>query len=360
MEIKAAEPKNIAADGAILMDNETGRVLWGKNIDKPLAMASTTKIMTAVIALENADLNDIVKVSSKAAAAPEVKMKLQTGEEIKLEYLMYALMLQSSNDAAVAIAEHIGGSVEDFCKMMTQKAESIGCKDTVFETPNGLDKGDHHSTAEDMAIIARYALRNETFRKIIQTPEINFKSNRTDYYVSNKDRLLREYVGAIGVKTGFTGKAGHCFVGAAERNGMTLISVVLASGWGNKGKEQKWKDTKSILNYGFENYKYYDIVDLGKTAGEIKVEKGRSERLKCRYEKSFGTILSSEEYGEIKIENNLPSVIEAPIKKGDKTGTANVILNGEKLAEINVIADENIERFDFFTVFTSILSVYAT
>ena len=191
-EIK--QPK-VNAQGAVLMDRKTGRILWEKNSDKPLAMASTTKIMTAVIALENSNLSDIVKVSKNAASAPPVKMYLKKDEEISMENLLYALMMQSSNDAAVAIAEYVGGSVDAFCDTMTQKAKQIGCKDTVFKTPNGLDSEDHHSTAADMALIARYALDNKDFFRIINTRQISFKSNMKSYDIVNKNRLLSEYKG---------------------------------------------------------------------------------------------------------------------------------------------------------------------
>ena len=160
---KENKEPNPVAKSAVLIDAETGRILWGKNENEPLAMASTTKIMTAILAIEEGNLNDTVAVSKKATKAPPVKMFLKEGEEIKLKELLYALMMQSSNDAAVAIAEHISGDVEIFCNMMTEKAKQLGAKNTVFKTPNGLDSGDHHSTAYDMALIARYALKNKTF-----------------------------------------------------------------------------------------------------------------------------------------------------------------------------------------------------
>ncbi len=238
------ETPNVEAHGACLMDAKSGRVLWGKNEKAPLAMASTTKIMTAILALESGKKEETVTVSERAAFAPKVKMGLSPGEKLRLYDLMQALMLESSNDAAVAIAEHIGGSVENFCAQMTAKAKIIGARDTVFETPNGLDAGEHHSTAYDMALITRYALGVPGFLDLTNTPEASFKSDGRKYSVTNKNRLLHEYTGANGVKTGYTGRAGHCFVGAARRGDMQLISVVLGSGWGDKGRSQKWIDTK--------------------------------------------------------------------------------------------------------------------
>ncbi|MCL2415667.1 MAG: D-alanyl-D-alanine carboxypeptidase, partial [Defluviitaleaceae bacterium] len=245
MPVFAEESKepDVCAQGAILMDFETGRVLWEKNAHEPMAMASTTKIMTAILAIELGNLKDEVVVSRRAEIAPRVKMYLRKGEIIALGDLLHALMLQSSNDAAVAIAEHIGGDVENFCIMMTAKAKEIGAENTVFETPNGLDGENHHSTAYDMALIARYALQNPKFNELINTPQTEVKSSRATYNIINKNRLLREFDGANGVKTGYTGKAGHCFVGSALRDEMQLISVAFACGWGQRGKEQKWIDT---------------------------------------------------------------------------------------------------------------------
>jgi D-alanyl-D-alanine carboxypeptidase (penicillin-binding protein 5/6) len=182
-------------------------------------------------------------------------MDLTTGEEISLEGLLYALMMQSSNDAAVAIAEHVMGSVEDFCYAMTLKARELGALDTSFITPSGLDAENHYSTAHDLAVIARYALRNEKFTEIINTINYTVKSSKRTYDIQNKNRFLYEYEGALGIKTGFTGGAGNCFVGAAEQDGMRFITVVLGSGWGEAGKRRRWADTRKMMDYAFANYK---------------------------------------------------------------------------------------------------------
>ena len=244
----------VNALSAVLIDGDTGRILWGKDENEPMAMASTTKIMTAIVTLENADISQKITVSKNATLAPPDKMHLVSGEELTIEQLLYALLMQSSNDAAVAIAESVGGSVENFCAMMNNKAKELGCKDTEFVTPNGLDKGNHHSTAYDMALIGAYAIKNREFMRISNTKNISFSSSKKSYSIVNKNQLLNTYNGAIGIKTGFTGKAGHCFVGAAKRDDVTLVSVVLASGWGTAGKAKKWQDTVKILNYGFDNY----------------------------------------------------------------------------------------------------------
>lgn len=355
-ENTASSPPDVDADGAVLMDFKTGKVLWEKNSDKPLAMASTTKIMTAVTAIENCDLDETVKISKRAASAPPVKMSLKVNEEIKLKYLLYALMMQSSNDAAVAIAEHVGGSVENFCAEMTKRAKELGAENTVFKTPNGLDSEDHHSTAYDMAVITRYALNNDKFNEIINTKEITFKSSTTTYSVINKNRLLYEYEGANGVKTGYTGKAGHCFVGSAKRGDIQLISVVLASGWGNKGKNQKWVDSKSILNYGFNNFEYKTIVNKGTDAGSALVLKAKEKEISFSYNNDFIIPINKNENNDISIKVNLPEVIEAPVKKGTVYGYADIIINGKKCGKIDIVSDSNIKRHDLRTSWDKIIN----
>ena len=343
--IASEESPDVKAIGAVLMDYETGRILWGQNEDEPLAMASTTKIMTAIMAIESGKLDETVVVSKKAQSAPEVKMHIKAGDEYTMNDLLYAMMLCSYNDTAVAIAEHLGGSVEEFCNMMTEKAKSLGCKDTVFKTPNGLDLDDHHSTAEDMAIITAYALKNDKFREVIKTPSYTVKGSQT-FEVANKNRLLREYDGAIGVKTGFTGKAGHCFVGSAKRGDLTLISVVLGSGWGNTGKEQKWIDTKNILNYGFENFEKTEVIREGDFTGNVPVTFSKTNFVETEVCQSLVIPLSKEEKENIKIQINLPDSLEAPIKKDTIVGSCEVIINGKKEYKLNIKVSQDIERND--------------
>ena len=359
---QTAEAPEVYAQGAVLMDGKTGRVLWEKNMGEELPMASTTKIMTCILALESGKLEEIVETSGTAAAAPKVKMGLARGEKHRLYDLLYPLMLQSSNDAAVAIAEHIGGSVEGFAHMMNEKAIQIGALNTEFVTPNGLDSGNHHSTAYDMALITRYALKNEEFLKIINTPSITIPLKNMDeksYTVYNKNRLLNEYSGAIGVKTGFTGRAGNCFVGAAQRNGMTLISVVLASGWGSLGKERKWSDTKKILDYGFDNFSLVKIMDGGADTGNAPVAVSKDGFVSTETENEGWACMSAEEAENLRMDIEFKNYIEAPVLKGEIVGKASVYTeNGEKLFETNILADSNVERHDFNSCLKKVINLW--
>ncbi len=243
---------SIFAKSAIVIDQETGRVLYEKNSHEKLPMASTTKIMTLLVALEKGNLKDIVTVSKRAASVGGSSIWLSPGEKIDMESLLYGLMLNSGNDAATAIAEHIGGSVENFAKIMNEKAKEIGAYDTHFVTPSGLDIGidDHYTTAYDLALITRYAFRYPKFAEIVSTKEktIPWEGKEWDRYLRNKNKLLWIYEGADGVKTGFTNKAGRCLVSSATREGRRFIAVVLNS-------PPMWEDSIKILDYAFSKYK---------------------------------------------------------------------------------------------------------
>ena len=349
-EAEEIQAPDVKALGAVLMDEKSGRVLWEKNGYEPLANASTTKIMTCILAIESGKLDETVTASKNAAVQPKTRMGLSEGEQLKLKDLLYALMLQSSNDAAVAIAEHVGGSVEAFCDMMDSKAKELGAVDTDFETPNGLDSGEHHSTAYDMALIACYALKNDEFKEIINTRQAEIKSDRCTYTIINKNRLLNEYDGAIGVKTGFTGKAGNCFVGAAQRDGMTLVSVVLGSGWGSVGKERKWRDTKNILNYGFDNYKYYDICMEGDFIDSLAVNNSYGRSVKVNTAETINLPLNQAERESLYVDVKLPEMLEAPVMQGEEVGRLVFKTDAETvLAECPIIAENGVNKKDVKT-----------
>ena len=342
----------VRSKGAVLIEQESKRVLYEKNAYESLPMASTTKIMTCIVALEKGRLSDTVTVSDRAARAPEVKLHLRRGEKQKLSDLLYSLMLESHNDSAVAIAEHIGGSVESFCDMMTAKAKEIGANHTSFKTPNGLDAPMHFTTAYDLALIGAYALKNSDFVKIVTTTNINIPTEKLQgarpHGLQNKNRFLYTYAGATGMKTGFTNKAGHCFVGSAGKNDMQLIGVALAAGWGKLGKSQKFKDVIAMMDYGFRYYKKYTLVKPTKSFSEVPVKKGIKETLLLECEEKIVLPLSAEEEKNIVLKKVVPTVIEAPVQKGTPIGTVEIICNGRKLDSVSLYAQEDINKATLF------------
>ena len=244
---------NLSSDCAILINADTGQVLYDKNANTRHANASTTKIMTAILALENSELNETVTFSKKAASMEPTKLYAKAGEKFYMRDLLYSLMIPSHNDTAVAIAEHISGSTSAFVRLMNQKAAELGCTNTHFATPNGLDRGyNHYTTAADMATIARYAIQNPTLLKIVNTKTYAFKSLNTKrkFTVHSTNALLGNQAGVVGLKTGYTDKARHCFVGLCRsRRGNTYISVVL----GGSTSAARWRDSKILLNYAYKH-----------------------------------------------------------------------------------------------------------
>lgn len=263
----ASQPvSKLHAKAACLMEWESGRVLLDKQMNEKMPMASTTKIMTAILVLENIPMDQEVTFSSYAASMPDVQLNARPDETFYVKDLMYSLLLESHNDTAVALAEAVSGSVEAFAEKMNEKAVELGCTGTHFVTPNGLDEPDHYSCAKDLCLIASYALHNDTFCELIRTASHTFRSisSHRTFAVYNHDSFLNGYQGALGIKTGFTSKAGYCFVGAARRNGMTLVGCVLSSGW-PPNKSWKYRDTAVMMDFGFQAYHNVVIQPVQKT-----------------------------------------------------------------------------------------------
>ncbi len=350
--VQAVNLPTVHASGAVLLDPDTGRVLWGKNEEIPLAMASTTKIMTALLVLERANLDEIVYASKNAASQPEVHMNLNEGEQFTVENLLYALMLASYNDVAVALAEHVGGTVDNFCTMMTDRAKELGAENTIFNSPNGLDSHldatQHASSPKDLALIGAYALTNDTLCEIMQSKEKTFneETGKRQVGVTNANRLLSEYDGGIGMKTGYTNRAGHCFVGAATRDDVTLVTTVLASGWGNTGKEAKWTDTKAILDYGFATYEKHELITSGIIVGEIAIESSPTNYISVITSGSYSGLFTDDELRELRIEYDYSEELNAPVFQYQKVGTGKLYLADELLYEFPLITNERAERFD--------------
>lgn len=344
----SSELPKVKAKGAVLIEQESKRVLYEQNSDASLPMASTTKIMTCILALEKGNLDDIVVTSKRAAKAPPVKLKLRVGEKQRLGDLLYALMLQSDNDVAVAIAEHIGGSVEAFCGMMTEKAQSIGAMHTSFKTPNGLDAEGHYSSAYDMALIGAYALENPEFVKIVTTTTISIPTVKIEgsmrHDLQNKNRFIYAYEGANGIKTGFTNKAGHCFVGGAKKNDMQLVAAALGSGWGKTGKSQKYTDVIQMMQYGFKNYEKVQLIEPNDQVDTLHVEKALVHQINVSCKDKVVMPLTKHEKENIYLKKVLPTVIEAPVTEGQVVGEMQVVCEGVTLAKVPLYAAETIKK----------------
>ena len=359
-EMKQPEVK-LYALSAVLLDATNNRILYEKNADQIMPMASTTKIMTAIIALESGNMDDVVTVSKKAASMPKVHLGMREGEQYYLKDLMKSLMLESHNDSAVAIAEHIGQSVEGFAQMMNQKARDLGCSQTFFITPNGLDAeidGKQHSTtAYELAKIAAYAIQNPKFDELIATRSASFceLTTQRSFNVHNKDRFLDMMSGAIGIKTGFTNKAGYCFVGAIERDGIKLVSVVLASGW-PPHKNYKWTDTKALMNYGIDNYRYRNI-EQEEIPESLVVLDGIEDETELYMEKEEISCLLAD-WDKVKTECEMKDCVTAPVQKNEIVGYEKIYINDEVYKVFPIKVKNSVGKYTYRYCLDKVLKCY--
>lgn len=365
----ADEPKEseLYARSAVLMDADSGRVLYEKNGYQQMPMASTTKIMTCILALEYGNLSDVVTASANAAAQPKVHLGMRSGQQYKLEDLLYSLMLESHNDSAVAIAEHIAGSVECFAELMNQKARDLGCMDTCFITPNGLDatktvNGEtqvHSTTARDLARIMKYCIseseKSAEFLAITRTVSRSFLSvdGKSTYSVNNHNAFLNMMDGALSGKTGFTANAGYCYVGALTRDGKTYIAALLACGWPNN-KTYKWSDMRRLMNYGLVNFTYQDVwqdIELPRlTVKNAMPENGQlyadtSVELTIDGEASLKVLMGKEE--KVKVSLSLLPELSAPFEAGSQVGRVVYRLHGEVIKSYPVVTKQGMRVPDF-------------
>ncbi|ADQ40771.1 Serine-type D-Ala-D-Ala carboxypeptidase [Caldicellulosiruptor acetigenus I77R1B] len=319
----ANEKKNlpqISSKSAIAIEWVTRKILFEKNKDLKLPMASTTKIMTAILVLENCDVNKEIEIPPQAVGVPGSSMYLEKGEKLKIIDLLYGLMLSSGNDAAVALAIATAGDVKRFVNLMNKKAKELGLSNTVFSSPHGLEQGEHYTTAHDLAKLAAYAMRNPIFRQIVKTTEkeVPWTTRPYNRILKNKNKMLRLYPGAEGVKTGFTKKAGRCLVTSACRDDFRVICVVLNA-------PNMWNDTRKILDYCYSNFKVVKL--LPGEIGYVKVKNGKSDWVKVgtTYQRYWVVDLNCLPKIEV-----LLQVAEAPIEKNKVVGRLNVYLKNEK------------------------------
>lgn len=325
-----------SAESAVLIEYKTGRIIYSLNHELKRPMASTTKIMTALLAIEHGDLDSVVKVKDSAVGVEGSSIYLTKGEEILLKDLVYGLMLRSGNDAAVAIAEHISGSVDKFVDLMNKKARDIGAINTNFTNPHGLHDPNHFSTAYDMAIITREAMKLDFFKEVSKA-KTWVADREINQYFSNKNDVVWKYKGGDGVKIGYTKASGRCLVASATRDEMQLIAVVLNDGnWFN--------DCYNMLDYGFQNYKPALLLSRGQFLKRIEILDGDKNYLNIKYNDDLIIPLKEDEKEKTKIILNLPDSLSAPIYKGQKLGNVQVFLEGKLLYTTEVRADAEISK----------------
>ena len=337
-------PPSVSAQSAALIDAASGTVLYAKDADRTLPMASTTKIMTALVALEEMPLDTVIEVDARAVGVEGSSIYLTDGEELTLEQLLYALLLESANDAATAIAVGIAGSVEQFAELMNQKATEMGLKSTGFQNPHGLDAEGHHTTAYELAVITAAALENPVFETIVSTRKTTIPHDGTDgvRLLINHNKLLRSYEGTIGVKTGFTKKSGRCLVSAARKNGATLIAVTLNA-------PNDWNDHTTLLDYGFSQMEAVELCDAHEVCMPLSVVGGSTDAVFVSNPQAL-TVAIPVNHSEIVKTVEAPRFLYAEVMSGDVVGRLlyQCDLNNdgvlETVGEVPLVAQSTVSR----------------
>lgn len=334
----SAEPQgsssqpSVSARSAVLADGESGNIVWSKNADERLPMASTTKIMTAIVAIENCELSSDVEIPPEACGVEGSSIYLKPGEHLTLEELLFAMMLESANDAACAVAIAVAGSIPQFAELMNETAQSIGMSDSHFTNPHGLDNEEHYTTAADMAKLAVHALANEDFARIVSTYKktIPLCGDEGTRVLLNHNKLLKYYDDAVGIKTGFTKRSGRCLVSAAKRNGMTMVAVTLSA-------PDDWNDHMAMLDYGFSVLRHETIAGVGDVSLAIPVAGGASQTIEIRNTEEIGVTLPAAA-GEVKTVIEAPRFLFAPVSEGDAVGRARFFVDGKEVASVTLSA----------------------
>lgn len=347
----------------IVYDRISKSMIIGKNEDIKSAMASTTKIMTTIVILEKADLNETVTVSAKAGGTGGSRLGLKRGDKASVRDLLYGLMLRSGNDAAVALAEHVGGSVKEFAELMNEKASELGLTNTHFVTPHGLDDANHYTTALELAKLTDYAMNNETFSKIVGTKSITIYINNQPRQINNTNELLGVLNGVVGVKTGFTNNAGRCLVTETKRNNIDIITIVL----GADTKKDRTKDSVNLIEYTYSKYKMYNIEEKiieefnkWKNINEkrILITKGKQSNPKLALGAIEKAIIPICDDDKIEYSINALTEVEAPVEQWNVMGTLTVKLNGEILENIDIVNINEVQKRDWKDYFKIVLNTY--
>lgn len=331
---------DISAESAVILNYDTGDILWEKNSGKFMYPASTTKILSSIIAIENInDFDQVVEISKNSSGRNHSAFRFRTGDRISLMDLCKASLICSHNNATIALAEYVSGSVEDFVELMNKKAEEIGAENSFFKNTNGLDDEfpDHRSTARDMAIIAGYCMENEIFKEIVNTREDTIIKNDQEVEITNTNNLL-DYDSIKGVKTGYTNNAGYCIVLYSEKNDLRLITVILNS----SSLEERDKDVLKLLNWTYGNLKYVKIIDSRQAAATTTIKDKVELNLDLYPESDYVELININD-DQIEIKQNSYSDINLPVEKEDILGTIDIFINGQKIKELNMISRESVE-----------------
>ncbi|MPL58544.1 D-alanyl-D-alanine carboxypeptidase DacB [bioreactor metagenome] len=347
----AASPPQISAKTAILLDAKTGQIIYDKQGSLRCAPASTTKILTAIIAIESGRLDEVVTVSARAAGTGGSSLQLYANQKIPLRELVTGLMLRSGNDAAVAIAEHLAGSVDNFVLLMNHTAQQLGAYNSHFRNPNGLNAPGHFSTAFDLAWMARYALTNKEFADIVNTREttiewLDHKGHSRDRNLRNTNKLLWMLEEADGVKTGTTGEAGPCLVSSATLGSQKLIAVVLHD-------HSRWYDSMKLLKYGFDNFDLYEYAEQDAVLAPLAVEKGTQPTLDAIVASPAALVVPTDDFQYVTVEVDLPEKIKAPVYKGQKIGEIVFFVREKAVKSVDLIAGQEVPEKTATRIFFS-------
>lgn len=338
-----AAPVDLKAESAILMDFTTGEILFQKNATAPKAPASTTKIVTALVALERGDLKQTIVVSPAAAKTEGSSIWLASGEAHSLEDMLYGILLNSGNDAAVAVAENLAGSEKQFAVWMTEKARELGATSSTFKNSSGLPEEGHLTTAKDLALITRYALHNPVFNAIVQTKHktMDWPNHAESRNLINHNKMLWRYEYADGVKTGYTRQAGRCLVASATRNGHRLISVVLNS-------KKMYEDTEALFEYGFNNFQLLNIISPQEKVADVEVSSGIWSHVSVLANRPLTLLLPKGAETNLKVNLHIRSVLKAPVERMQQVGELQVQLGEEIIDKIPVVTAFEVPKKGFF------------
>lgn len=341
----------------ILMDYDTGTVMAEYKADEPLPIASVTKVMTMLICMESIksgkiSFDDVVTASEHACSMGGSQIYLEPGEQMSVSDMLKSIAVSSANDACVALAEYIMGSEKAFVDAMNDRAKSLGMKNTHFINCNGLDADGHYSSARDVSIMSRELLKHNDIRPFLSIWMDSVRDGK--FGLSNTNKLIRFYDGAIGVKTGSTSNAKYCLSFAAKRNDLTLIGAVL----GANTTSERFEISKELLNYGFANYKINTVINKGENLGTVKVKKGVNEYVNAVAENTYSLLVNKSDGEKLERKVILPETVNAPINKGDKIGTLEILKGNKKIAEISITADKSVLRIGTIDTFSELLRLW--